>query len=247
MLDHAEEIKTALYKSSQLLDGDGRSLLTALKDCQSSLQGISKVFPMAYELADRLDSSYIELKDIADEMAVQEESVEFNPARLEEVTDRLNTLYALQKKHHVDSVAALMEIEADYQHRLDSITSSDDQIAEMDGKCKALREKLLELGKKLTNERVKAAKAVEERMISSLQRLGMPNVRFQVVVTPKDEPGQKGLDSVSYLFSANKSGALHDISSVASGGEIRAFRRSSCVVGTHGNFKRVRSFSFCAR
>ena len=220
MLDHAEEIKTALYKSSQLLDGDGRSLLTALKDCQSSLQGISKVFPVAHELADRLDSSYIELKDIADEMAAQEESVEFNPARLEEVTDRLNTLYALQKKHHVDSVAALMEIEADYQHRLDSITSSDDQIAEMDGKCKALREKLLELGKKLTNERVKAAKAVEERMISSLQRLGMPNVRFQVVVTPKDEPGQKGLDSVSYLFSANKSGALHDISSVASGGEI---------------------------
>ncbi|MBQ7554054.1 MAG: DNA repair protein RecN [Bacteroidaceae bacterium] len=220
MLDHAEDIKTALYESSQLLDGDERSLLMALKDCQSSLQGISKVFPVAQELADRLDSSYIELKDIADEISAREESVEFNPARLEEVTERLNTLYTLQKKHHVDSVAALMEIEADYQHRLDNITSSDDQIVEMERNCEALRQKLIEMGKKLTKAREKAAKAVEERMIFSLQRLGMPNVRFQVVVSSKEEPGQKGLDSVSYLFSANKSGALQDISSVASGGEI---------------------------
>ena len=220
MLSHAEDIKSALYQSAQLLDGDERSLLMMLKDCLSSLQGISKVFSVAQELADRLDSSYIELKDIADELATQEEGVEFNPARLEEVTERLNTLYTLQKKHHVDNVAALLEIEADYRHRLDNITSSDDKIAEMERQCETLHGTLMGLGRKLTEVRMKIAKTVEKRMIFSLQRLGMPNVRFQVEVTPKDEPGPKGLDSVSYLFSANKSGALQDISSVASGGEI---------------------------
>ena len=109
-----------MYQSAELLDGDERNLLQALKDCRSALQGISKVYPAAGELAERLDSSYIELKDIADELASQEERVEFNPARLEEVNDRLNTIYTLQKKHHVETVGELLELQADYEQRLDS-------------------------------------------------------------------------------------------------------------------------------
>ena len=220
MLSHAEDIKTVLYESAELLDGDERSLLQELKDCRSALQGISKVYPAAGELAERLDSSYIELKDIADELASQEERVEFNPARLEEVNDRLNTIYTLQKKHHVETVGELLDLQADYEQRLNSITSSDDQIQELQKRCDQLYMKLLANAKILTKHRLEAAKLVEQNMQQKLVLLGMPNIRFKVEVTPRKEPDKYGMDSVCFLFSANKSGALQDIASVASGGEI---------------------------
>ena len=220
MLGHAEEIKSALFSSSQLLDGDERGLLQALKECRSSMQDISKVFPAAQELADRLDSSYIELRDIADEIANQEEAVEFNPQRLDEVTERLNTIYTLEKKHRVDSVAELLAIQADYQQRLNSITSSDDQIAEMQQQCEKQYQLLLQQAAVLTKDRQKAAKEVERRMEQRLVPLGMPNVRFKVELEARQEPDRNGMDGVRFLFCANKNGALQDISAVASGGEI---------------------------
>jgi DNA repair protein RecN (Recombination protein N) len=220
MLTHAEDIKTALYESAGLLDGDERSLLQELKDCRSALQGISKVYPAAGELAERLDSSYIELKDIADELASQEERVEFNPARLEEVNDRLNTIYSLQKKHHVETVGELLDLQADYEQRLNSITSSDDQIQELKKHCELLYKELLAEAKILTKHRQEAAKQVEKRMQQMLMPLGMPHVRFKVDLEQRKEPDANGMDSVRFLFSANKNGTLQDIAHVASGGEI---------------------------
>ncbi len=220
MLSHAEDIKTALYESAGLLDGDERSLLQELKDCRSALQGISKVYPAADELAERLDSSYIELKDIADELASQEERVEFNPARLEEVNDRLNTIYSLQKKHHVETVGELLDLQADYEQRLNSITSSDDQIQELKKHCELLYKELLAEAKILTKHRQEAAKQVEKRMQQMLMPLGMPHVRFKVDLEQRKEPDANGMDSVRFLFSANKNGTLQDIAHVASGGEI---------------------------
>lgn len=220
MLTHAEDIKTALYESAGLLDGDERSLLQELKDCRSALQGISKVYPAAGELAERLDSSYIELKDIADELASQEERVEFNPARLEEVNDRLNTIYSLQKKHHVETVGELLDLQADYEQRLNSITSSDDQIQELKKHCELLNKELLAEAKILTKHRQEAAKQVEKRMQQMLMPLGMPHVRFKVDLEQRKDPDANGMDSVRFLFSANKNGTLQDIAHVASGGEI---------------------------
>lgn len=220
MLSHAEDIKTALYESAGLLDGDERSLLQKLKDCRSALQSISKVYPAAGELAERLDSSYIELKDIADELASQEERVEFNPARLEEVNDRLNTIYSLQKKHHVETVGELLDLQADYEQRLNSITSSDDQIQELKKHCELLYKELLAEAKILTKHRQEAAKQVEKRMQQMLMPLGMPHVRFKVDLEQRKEPDANGMDSVRFLFSANKNGTLQDIAHVASGGEI---------------------------
>ena len=220
MLTHAEDIKTALYESAGLLDGDERSLLQELKDCRSALQGISKVYPAAGELAERLDSSYIELKDIADELASQEERVVFNPAKLEEVNDRLNTIYSLQKKHHVETVGELLDLQADYEQRLNSITSSDDQIQELKKHCELLYKELLAEAKILTKHRQEAAKQVEKRMQQMLMPLGMPHVRFKVDLEQRKEPDANGMDSVRFLFSANKNGTLQDIAHVASGGEI---------------------------
>ena len=215
-----QEAETALYESAGLLDGDERSLLQELKDCRSALQGISKVYPAAGELAERLDSSYIELKDIADELASQEERVEFNPARLEEVNDRLNTIYSLQKKHHVETVGELLDLQADYEQRLNSITSSDDQIQELKKHCELLNKELLAEAKILTKHRQEAAKQVEKRMQQMLMPLGMPHVRFKVDLEQRKDPDANGMDSVRFLFSANKNGTLQDIAHVASGGEI---------------------------
>ena len=171
-------------------------------------------------LAERLNSSFIELKDIAEELISQEESVEFNPSRLDEVTERLNTIYTLQKKHHVNTIAELMAIEADYQKRLDSITSSDDQIDALRLRCQQKQQELLKEASVLTSNRKQAAKEVEAKMQSRLVALGMPNAHFHIEVNPRKEPDLNGMDSVRFLFSANKNGVLQDISSVASGGEV---------------------------
>lgn len=220
VLNHAEDIKSALFQSVQMLDGDEHSLLHAIKESRSSLHNISKVYPAAVELADRLDSSFIELKDIVDEIASKEDEVEFNPQRLEEVTERLNTIYTLEKKHHVDSVSDLLDIQDSFEKRLENITSSDDQIAEMMKKCDLYHEELLKLAGKLTKNRGNAAQQVERCMEKSLIPLGMPHIRFKVEVEPRKEPDANGMDSVRFLFSANKNGVLQDIANVASGGEI---------------------------
>lgn len=220
MLSHAEDIKSALFTSAQLLDGEGQGVLQMLKECCSSLQHIANFYPTGAVLTERLDSSYIELKDIADELANQEEDVEFNPVRLDEITDRLNTIYTLQKKHRVDSVVQLLDIEADFQRRLDNITSSDDKIAALQQHCDRCKLDLLKLAGMLTKKRVEAAKLMEDYMREKLVPLGMPHVRFQVKIVPRQELDINGMDSVSFLFSANKNGTLQDISAVASGGEI---------------------------
>ena len=220
MLSHAEDIKLALFTSAQLLDGEGQGVLQMLKECCSSLQHIANFYPAGAVLTERLDSSYIELKDIADELANQEEDVEFNPVRLDEITDRLNTIYTLQKKHRVDSVVQLLDIEADFQRRLDNITSSDDKIAALQQHCDRCKLDLLKLAGMLTKKRVEAAKLMEDYMREKLVPLGMPHVRFQVKIVPRQELDINGMDSVSFLFSANKNGTLQDISAVASGGEI---------------------------
>ena len=220
MLNHAEDIKSALYHSAQLLDGDEHSLLQLLKDCCSSLASVIKVFPSAEELTERLNSTYIELKDIAEELTIQEDSVEFNPSRLDEVTERLNTIYTLQKKHHVNTIAELLAIEAEYHKRLDSISSSDDLIDALRLRCQQEQQELLKKASVLTNNRKQAAKSVESKMHSRLVALGMPNAHFHIEVNPRKEPDINGMDSVRFLFCANKNGVLQDMSSVASGGEV---------------------------
>lgn len=220
VLNHAEDIKSALFQSLQMLDGDEHSLLHVIKECHSSLQSISNVYAAAGELADRLDSSFIELKDIVEEISSKEDEVEFNPQRLDEVIERLNTIYALEKKHHVDTVSDLLAIQASFEQRLKSISSSDELIAEMTVKCDHLYQELLKIAGKLTKNRCDAAKQVEQCMEKNLVPLGMPHIRFKVAIEPRKDLDENGMDSVRFLFSANKNGTLQDIANVASGGEI---------------------------
>lgn len=220
LLSHAEDIKAGLYRVGQGLSADEGGLLPLLNDCLSTMQSMRKVYPAAEELSERLESSYIELKDIAQEVAGREEEVEFNPARLDEVNARLNLIYTLQQKHRVSTVDELLALQEEYASRLSAITSSDDQIEDLKQQCADLYSKVKQQAAVLTESRVAAAREVEKQMASRLVPLGMPNVRFQVEVGARKEPGVHGADTVSFLFSANKNGTLQSISSVASGGEI---------------------------
>lgn len=220
MLTHAEDIKAGLYRAGQALNADEGSVLEALKDCQNTMMGLRSVFAPAGELADRLDSVYIELKDISQEVSDKEEEVEFNPARLDEVNARLNLIYSLQQKHRVDTVKALLSLQENYASQLSAITSSDEDIARLEARVKELFTQVNAQAQVLTEARTRAAREVERQMAARLVPLGMPNVRFQVEIGTRKEPGVHGADTVNFLFSANKNGVLQSISQVASGGEI---------------------------
>lgn len=220
MLSHAEEIKAGLFRAGQILYSDEGGLTSGLKECLNTMLGLQNVYPAAGEFAERLESTYIELKDISQEISDKEEEVEFNPERLEEVNERLNLIYTLQQKHRVSTIDELLALTDEYAAKLSAITSSEENIEELKARCDTLYNKVKKQAAVLTKARTVAAREVEKQMAARLIPLGMPNVRFQVEIGVRKEPGIHGADTVNFLFSANKNGALQSISSVASGGEI---------------------------
>ena len=220
VLSHAEEIKDALYKADQILSNNEINLLSATKECMHTLQGLSHVYPTSQEWYNRLDSCYIELKDLSHEIADANEDIEFNPTRLDYVNERLNLIYSLQQKHHASSVEELIKLAEDYRDKLDNINSYDEQIAELTHLKELLHNQSIEQAKVLSKLRHQAAKEMENKMQSLLIPLGMPNVRFLVEISQRTEPDKNGIDNVVFLFSANKNGTPQNASSIASGGEI---------------------------
>lgn len=220
VLSHAEEIKDALYKADQILSNNEINLLSATKECMHTLQGLSHVYPVSQEWYNRLDSCYIELKDLSHEIADANEDIEFNPTRLDYVNERLNQIYSLQQKHHASSVEELIKLAEDYRDKLDNINSYDEQIAELTHLKESLYNQSIEQAKVLSKLRHQAAKEMENKMQSLLIPLGMPNVRFLVEISQRTEPDKNGIDNVVFLFSANKNGTPQNVSSIASGGEI---------------------------
>ena len=221
VLSHAEDIKGALYEAANLISSDGSSdVLDSLRRGTDALKNISDVYPAVGELAERLDSSYIELKDIAEELEGRFDDVEDDPRRLESVNERLDSIYTLMKKHHKDTDEELMALHRELQERLVSIDCSEERIEELREKVQSAECRVQSLGLRLTESRRKAAVEVQRQMTERLLPLGMPNVRFEVEMTQKEEADASGLDKVAFMFSANKNMALQNMSQVASGGEI---------------------------
>jgi DNA repair protein RecN (Recombination protein N) len=218
ILSHAEEIKSALFEADNLFYGDG-GVVERLKSAIHSIDSVSNVFPDITEVASRLESSYIEVKDIADEISRHAEHIDFNPARMEEVSNRLDTLYHLQQKHHVGSVSELIALRDDFQQQLSHIDGSDELLHELEEKKNVLQAKCEQQATRLTTLRLAAAREVEEEMRQRLVPLGIPKVRFEVSLTEKPLAAD-GHDKVSFLFTANTSTPLQPVAQVASGGEI---------------------------
>ena len=219
-LTHAEDIKAGLYRSAQNIGGDEGGCLTLIKDSINTLQTVCKVFAKANEWKERLESCYIEIKDISHDMDDAQEAVEFNPSRLDFVNSRLNMIYSMMQKHHVKTDAELIEIAENYRQQLDMITSSDERISELENKKKELYDSVIRKAEILTALRTESAGKIQSQMESLLIPLGMPNVKFAVEICRKKDPDINGMDAVNFLFSANKNGTLQNVASIASGGEI---------------------------
>ena len=220
VLTHAEEIKEGLYRISAALNGDEGGQTSALRSTTSALRSLINIYPAAEEWHERMESLYIELKDIADEVADAEERLTFDPERQAWVEARLDTIYTAQQKHRVSSIAELLEIEQRFRDTLDRIDESAERITAMEQQKETAYAALMEAGTKLTAQRSQVGVAFEKDIVARLIELGMPNTRFAVSISPRRQPDATGVDSVAFLFSANKNAALQNIAEVASGGEI---------------------------
>ncbi len=218
-MSHAEDIKSALYEADQALYADTIGAVTQVKTACHALQSINKVLPKTEELTERLNSCQIELKDIADDVNSMLEDTDFDPSELDHVNNRLDRLYELEKKYHVDTVAELISQRDALKQKLTGIENSDEALAELEVQYQQLTAQCQQQADGLSKLRQQAAKEIEQQLRQRLMPLGMPNVRFEVSITPT-ELGRNGQDLVSFLFSANTSTPLQPVSQVASGGEI---------------------------
>lgn len=219
MMTHSEDIKTALYETNQHLVADEQGILSRLRKSLSAIHTITKVYPTSEDWIERMESCQIELKDIAQDVEARLEDIDFNPAELERINQRLDKIYDLQKKYHAETIAELIQQRDELKRQLSQIENSDEALASLQNELDVLKKKCLQQAETLTKLRQKASKEIERQMRERLVPLGMPNVRFEVKVN-KTELHKSGQDDIAFLFSANTSSPLQPISQVASGGEI---------------------------
>ena len=219
LLTHAEDIKSALYDADLALGDEQNGAVPQLKRALNAINSITRVLPKSNELAERLDSCHIELKDISEEVSQLLEDTDFDPAELDTINNRLDRLYDLQKKYHAESVEELISQRDTLKQQLQNIENSDEAVSELEAKCQQLKAKCQQQADALTKLRQKAGKEIERQMQQRLVPLGMPNIRFSVNIT-QSALGKNGQDSISFLFSANTSTPLQPVAQVASGGEI---------------------------
>lgn len=219
ILNHSEEIKSALYEADHSLSDDEGSILQLLRNASYSISNIREIYPEVAELSDRLDSSYIELKDIAQEISSSLDRIDFDPARLEQLNTRLDQLNTLLQKFHVETVEELIETRDLLAQQLEHIDNGNEDIEILQKEVDQKLIKAMSAAHSLSSLRKKVAKSIETEMKNRLVPLGIPNVRFEIEFAEKPLC-RDGADKVSFLFSANRSTPLQPISQVASGGEI---------------------------
>ena len=218
-MEHSEDIKSALYTTDNALSAEQVGVIESLRSSLSALRGIENVYPEVSELIERIDSSYIDLKDVSQEISSLLDSVDFDPSELDQVNSRLDRIYELEKKYHVDTVEELIAKRDELHVQLEAIENGDESLDELKARRHKLEAQARNEAEVLTKLRTKAAKTIEAEMQKRLVPLGMPHVRFSISLTPT-ELAANGADKVSFLFSANTSTPLQPVSQVASGGEI---------------------------
>lgn len=219
-LTHAEEIKSVFGQSHQILAEDERSVLAVLKENLNNLGKLRLVLPEAVQIFARLESVYIELKDIASESLAIADKTENDPEKIEQVNQRLDLIYSLQQKHRVTSVNELLKIQTDLNAKIEQIGSYDIEIEQLQKEIQSQRNTLTELSADMGKRRTSVARLIENKVIEVLQNLGIPNAAFKLKFEKLTDFSSTGLDEVSFMFSANKSQELQEIAKVASGGEM---------------------------
>ena len=219
-LRHAEGITKALNASSYLLNQNDNNAIQLLVEVKNLLGTISKFHPSIEEINKRVNSSYIELKDILEEIEKLEQDISVNPIRLEEIENRLNLIYRLLQKHRVKTVEELQVIEADLSAKIFAISKLDDQILAIKNQLIELEKSLTAKAAELSKKRKAASIQIEKQVRMQLAELGMPNAVLHITINEAPDFNGTGKDKVQFLFSANKGGEMKELSKVASGGEL---------------------------
>lgn len=222
-LTHAEDIKTGLNKIHLLLSNEDTGILSELKDSLNTAQSLTKVYATIENITERIETAFIDLKDMSVDIEKLAEDIEFSPERLEYVNERLNLIYNLQSRYKLSSIPEVLLYQKEIKEKLNQIDLSDDQIKEKGEEMAKKKQEALTLASELSSLRKKAIKVIEKTLVAKVSMLGMPNVQFECKITPKDELDATGSDNIEFLFSANKNMPLQPVAQVASGGEISRF------------------------
>ena len=218
--EHAEEIRSALFESSAHLSAESNGILDRLRASLSQLQKIAQLYTPSREMATRMESAYIELKDITSELELEAGKAGIEQGELEQLRERMDLLFGLMQKHRVQEPDELIVLRNKLGNKIEDLTFSDEKIGQLDQERSALLHTLEQQAGILHKKRTSAAKEMQLRVEEQLQQLGIPNAKFQVELELTKVFDANGSDQVRFLFSANKQLSLEEISRVASGGEV---------------------------
>lgn len=220
LISHAEEVNSVIEMSKSILIEDESSLVDKLSILTESFSKLSAYHNNFKEIFDRLSSVNIEIKDIAEEMETLVIEGDFDDDSLQIITDRLNTVYSLQQKHSVNTVAELILLREEFQTKLKSITNLEYEIKQLEENLNSKDLELRQYAKELNKQRQKSSKIFSSSINKIIRKLGMPDAEFFVEIQELEDLSPNGLDKLDFLFNPNKGGNKGDISKIASGGEM---------------------------
>lgn len=220
ILESAESIGEALTTLRNTLDEEELGVLVALSRSERELEALGESYPAGHALAERLHAVVEELKDISATAADEAESIDADPEKLQKLSDRLNTIYSLEIKHRAESYDDLLAKAEEFERRLASIDNSDSELLKKREEIASLEAECRNIATKIHDARVEVCAPFEEKIVATLQKLGMEDARFEVAITPIDTFTPSGTDSIAYLFTANRTTKPAPIERIASGGEL---------------------------
>jgi DNA repair protein RecN (Recombination protein N) len=220
ILNHSEEIKSNLFKASQLLNNDENNLINTLTEVNSLIHQLAGYLENLKVIDERIVSNLIDLKDVADEIDKIESQINFDPAQIEKLNNRLDLIYHLQQKHRVTTITELIKIKEIFSGKLQGITSLDENIRKLRSDLNEQEKILKKLANKISQNRKKAIPEIEKNIITILSLLAMPDAQIKITQSYLPDFNRDGIDKIKFLFNANKGGELNELSKIASGGEL---------------------------
>ena len=236
LLENAEEVKTLLAQSTSLLQESEISILDQLNELKSNVEHLRKYIPEAESYAERIESTRIELKDIAHDIDSLQDSTQFDQDSLETLQERFDLIQRLMMKHHVSDYAALLKIRTDLSEKVEAFSNIDGLISAKEIELKKIKDELLRLAKSLSDRRLNVKKSFEKAVIDIIRQLAMPHGVFEIECSKLNDFSNTGLDKVRFLFSANKGIVPEDMSRVASGGELSRLMLAIKAVAAEKNY-----------
>lgn len=220
MLNHSEEIKSGLFSIGELFDMEDNGVIASMKRQIQTARSIQGVYPQAEDIANRIESAYIDMKDLSYEVSGYAEDVNFDPERFSYVNERLNLIYSLEQRFHVDSISELLKLASEIHEKLDAVEKHDELLKELSDNVANAYGRAFDIARKLSERRKEASSEIQEELEKVLRNLGMPDVKITITDNVTDSLSADGIDSIRMMFSANKNRGMQDISDIASGGEI---------------------------